>query len=408
MFKISGWQKIIILAILIRLLIMPFYYHPDIKTYHFQSSFLKQGIVDIYSYLKTNKDSLTLKEEFVYFPLTYFFLGGYQILAGSFLGSDFNTWLADASQTATQNINIFRYLFILKFPYLVLDLGIGFLLCALFRNEQQRKKILTFWLFNPLSIILIYTFSNIDVIVVFLTLFSLLLAQRGRMVVAALSLGIGAGFKAYPLLLVPFLFLSGKNVKERVGILLASFVPFLLIIGPFLKVPSFKETTFTSGLMARLTLAGINLGFNETLIVGVLLLAILFFRGISGSFIDQENLWKHYLAVFLVVFSVIHFHIQWILWILPFCLIAILNLPRLTALLISLLMIALAIPLLYDDKAMTFGLLSTISPLYNLLPTPFVILQKVYEPYVIQSILHSVLAGGSIVAIWQIFREREV
>ncbi len=96
--EIPGWQKILALAILLRLLIMPFFFHPDIKTYHFQASFLRQGVVNIYSYLTENKKSLPVKEEFVYFPLSYFLLGGYQTAISPLLGADFNSWLSDASQ----------------------------------------------------------------------------------------------------------------------------------------------------------------------------------------------------------------------------------------------------------------------------------------------------------------------
>ena len=66
------------LAIVLRLLVAGFIFHPDIKTYNFQASFLKNGVTNIYTYLIENKKTLPLKDDFVYFPLTYFTLGGYQ------------------------------------------------------------------------------------------------------------------------------------------------------------------------------------------------------------------------------------------------------------------------------------------------------------------------------------------
>jgi len=41
--------KLLFLAVALRLLVSAFLYHPDIKTFNFQSSFLKKGVVDIYS-----------------------------------------------------------------------------------------------------------------------------------------------------------------------------------------------------------------------------------------------------------------------------------------------------------------------------------------------------------------------
>ena len=95
--KLPNILNLFLLAILIRLLLMPFYFHPDIKTYHFQSSHLQKGVFNIYSYLTENKQNLPIREEFVYFPLTYLFLGTYQIAASPLLGGDFNNWLSYAS-----------------------------------------------------------------------------------------------------------------------------------------------------------------------------------------------------------------------------------------------------------------------------------------------------------------------
>lgn len=398
------WKKILLAAVLLRLLIMPFYFHPDIKTYHFQVSFLQKGVTNIYSYLQENKSQLPLREEFVYFPLTYFFLGGYQILAQPLLGEDFHSWLFDASGQASESSEVFRYLFILKFPYLLLDILIGFLLVSFFKDQGQKRTIFSLWLFNPASLLLIYAYGNLDIIVVTLTLGSLFFALKNRFVLSALLLGIGAGFKAYPLLFVPFLLLAGRNYKERVGILVASLGTFALIIGPFFKTASFREATLTSGLMTRITQFGISLGFNEILMGVIVICSFVFFGGLSKAKIAAEDLWHYYLAVLLIVLSFIHFHIQWIVWLLPFFVILAQKQIKLIAGVIVWTGLAIFIPWLYDDKAMTAGLLSTINPFFRELPTPFTLVQKVYNPYLLQSIFHSILAGGGLYIIWQLFK----
>src|SRR5260221_4694020 len=167
--------KILILAILLRLLIMPFYFHPDIKITYFQTSFLKQGVFDIYSYMEQNKQKLPFKEDFTYFPLTYFSFGGYQMLASPFLGSNFHNWIFDASAYAPTQVGIFRYLFILKLPYLVFDILMGLLLTLFFVKLEDKKKVLIYWLFNPIWIIIIYGYSNFDIIPAFISLGSVLL-----------------------------------------------------------------------------------------------------------------------------------------------------------------------------------------------------------------------------------------
>ena len=210
-------KKLLFLAIALRILVSIFIFHPDIKTYNFQSSFLKKGVFNIYNYLVENKKNLPLKDDFVYFPLTYFALGGYQAAVAPLVGSGFDSWLADAGTNSTVgNPHIFKYLLALKLPYLVLDIAIAFLLMLFFENEKDKKKAFVYWLFNPFTIVLIYVYSNVDIFPVILTLLGFLQIKKQKMFPAAFLLGLASGFKLYPLLFIPFLFLTGRNLKEKI------------------------------------------------------------------------------------------------------------------------------------------------------------------------------------------------
>ena len=402
--KVPGIRNALILAVLIRFLLMPFYFHPDIKTTSFKASFLREGVLDIYTYLDKNIDKLTLKENFNYFPLAYFTLGSYQILMSPFLGPDFPKWLSNASISAAEATGVYRFLFILKLPYLILDLGIAFLLTSFFTDIQKKKKAFIFWLFNPFSVVLIYIFSNIDIFPVFLMILSLYFAKKEKLVKSALMLGLGAGFKAFPILVLPFLIMLGKNVKDKIFISIAGIGSFLLIILPFLKSSSFHRSTLDSGLTTRIISSGLDIGFGEVLMPAIILLSFLFFWGISNKKID---LWRYYLVSFLLVLISIHFHIQWLLWIIPFfAILYVLGSGEEKSLSIFFLMIAFAIPLLYADKFMTVGLLKAISPLYELLPMPRVLLSKIYNPDVIQGVLHSILFGLGILLSFRVLNKK--
>ncbi|MFH0937188.1 MAG: hypothetical protein V1808_02760 [Candidatus Daviesbacteria bacterium] len=396
--------KILILAILIRLLIAPFYFHPDIKTYNFQSSFLSKGVWNIYDYLKDNQESLPLKEEFVYFPLTYFVLGGYQIIAQPFLGSDFKNWLSDASEQATDKIGTFRYLFILKLPYLFLDVALAFLLMSYFNTNEKKKNVLTLWLLNPFSLILIYVYSNVDILAVFLATLSLILAYKQKFILAALFLGIGAGFKVYPLLLLPIVVLMIKGFKQKFLMIGVCISIFFVIILPFLKSTIFFQSALVSGLTTRMFIPSINLGFNETLILPIILFTILFFLGIFEKN-KKEKLMVYCFSLLLILFATIHFHIQWLLWLMPVAVVLAVSNKNLLPYIFTLITMVFLIPLLYEDKSMTVSLFSVISATYNNLPTPFSLIQKFYNPYVLQSILHSIFVGASLIFIWKIVKE---
>ncbi|RJQ24509.1 DUF2029 domain-containing protein [Candidatus Parcubacteria bacterium] len=397
-------KRVLILAIIIRVLLMPFSFHPDIKVYNFQSSFLKKGIMDIYSYIPLNKDKLSIKEEYVYFPLTYFSIGAYQIITIPLFGDDFIDWLSDASQTANERVGVFRYLFLLKLPYLFFDLIIAFLLMSFFSNNSQKRKVFSYWLFNPFSLVLVYVFSNIDIIPVTLTVLSLLLALRKKITLAALLLGIAAGFKGYPLLFIPFLLLYSRSLKERILVSFFSFGMFFIIIAPFLGSSGFREATLTSGLTTRLLTGGINIGFGESLILGIVSIAILFFYRLTAHN-NINTLITDYISLLLLLYSFMHFHIQWFLWILPFVVLILTIQNRLIPLFFLLGIIGFLIPFLYQDKYMSVGLLTVISPLYNQLSLPYDVLSRIYNVNTIQGILHSTFLGGSLVLINKLLKE---
>lgn len=406
MFKILtqlNLTKLFILAILIRLLIMPFYFHPDIKTYHYQASFLRDGIFNIYTYLTNNKDKLPFKEEFVYFPLTYFFLGTYQIIAAPVLGSNFDDWLSDASSQSVERIGVFRYLFILKFPYLLFDLTIPFLLIHFLKDIKQKKEIFILWLFNPISIAIIYIFSNIDIIPVTLSLISLLLFKNKRILLSGLILGLAAGFKAYPLLFLPFFLLYTNKYTDLVRLAAVSLGSTILIIALFWST-AFLNSALISGLTTRIAFPGIGLGFGESLMVAVLLLSGLFLMGLTENGKRLNNVWLCMFLVLLLLFSSIHFHIQWLLWIMPFLVLFYSSNKRLGKISFVWLILAFMIPLLYDDKSMSISLLSVVSQLYNLLPTPFLILQRIYDPFILQGIIHSIMLAISLVISFRSYR----
>jgi len=386
-------KKLLVLAIFLRVLVAAFLFHPDIKTYNYQASFLKKGIFNIYTYLVENKESLPIKDDFVYFPLTYFTVGGYQWIASPLLGKGFDTWVSNAGSNQVEDPNIFRYLTVLKLPYLVLDIAIAFLLMQFFESKEDKKKAFVYWLFNPFTIVLIYVYSNIDIFPVILTVLSFLMIKKQRLFSASLLLGLAAGFKLYPLLFVPFLFLAGRNLKEKIILAATPLITFGLIALPFISVAFFQSALVSGNTTGIFTSDFATLG-----------LSILFFYTVL---IDKKtNLFNYWVALFLIIFSFTLFHIQWLLWVAPFLVILSVKKPVFSRLIFFFGIIALAIPMLYQDRFMTVSLFRIYSTWYDLVPTPFTIIQKVYDPDNLRTILQSVLAAGSLVMIYRIFKER--
>lgn len=398
-------KKIIITAVVLRILVAIFIFHPDIKTINYQTSFLRHGVFNIYTYLVNNKESLPLKENFVYFPLTYVLLGGYQSITAPLLGVNFDSWLANADSVGmVTDPNIFGYLLALKLPYMFFDIGVAFLLLRYFKDEGLGKKAFTLWLFNPFTIFIIYGFGNVDIFPVFLTMLSLLFIKNKRNVTAACVLGLAAGFKIYPLLFVPFLILSGKSAKEKI---LFSVIPlgvFGLISLPFIS-SSFLQSTLISGLTTRMFNPGFSVGFGESIIVGMMLLSALFFYAwIKDRNINLLNYW---FAVLGIIFAFSHFHIAWLLWIAPFAAILVIKNTKISTPVFLLSILGVLIPFLYQDRSMSISLFRIYSVWFDLLPTPFTSIQRVFDPYNLQSILHSLLAGGIGILVFRMFKKED-
>ncbi len=399
-------KKLLMLAIVLRLLVSAFLFHPDIKTYNFQASFLRKGVVNIYSYLIENKKTLPLKDEFVYFPLTYFILGGYQAVTSGILGSGFDSWLADAgANSVVANPSVFKYLVVLKFPYLILDIGIAFLLLNYFKDKKKGEKAFYLWLFNPFTILIIYAFSNIDIFSVLLTLVAFLFIKKEKLIKASVFLGIASCFKLYPLLFIPFLFLKGKDLNEKILVSLIPVLILLAVVLPFWS-PAFVQSALISGLTTRIFNPGFAIGFNESIIVGFFILSALFFYGWLSD--KKINLFNYWVVFLILIFSFSHFHIAWLLWIAPFMVILVIKKPYLSLPILILSAVAVVIPMFYQDRSMTISLFRIYTTWYDLLPTPFVVLQKIYDPYNFMSVLHSAMAGGLLIIGYKILHEDKI
>jgi hypothetical protein len=267
-----------------------------------------------------------------------------------------------------------------------------------FEEKAQKEKAFVFWLFNPFTIIIIYAFSNIDIFPVILTVISFLMIKRQKLLPAAVLMGIAAGFKLYPLLFIPFLFLSGRNLKEKIMLSFTPLVVFGVIILPFIS-QAFIQSALVSGLTTGIFASSLT----------VLSISALFFY---AAFIDKWdtatkriNLFKYWTALFLIIFSLTLFHIQWLLWVIPFLIIYCVKNLKLSILIFILGIISFTVPALFQDRSMTISLFRVYSTWFDALPTPFTLIQKFYDPGVLQIVFQSMLAGGSLITIYKIFKE---
>lgn len=377
-------KKLILIAVLIRLLVMPFFYHPDIKSQHYHFQFFSKGVLNIYEYLHQNKNSLGYKDTFNYLPLTYYTFGLTQTISKPFLGNGFYSWINDWGETRNNHVNIIYYMLILKIPYLILDIWLGILLLKIFKNS----KLFYIWLFNPISIYLIYILGNFDILPSFLTVLSFYFLRKNKLIYSYLSIGVAIALKMYPVIFVPFIFFyNPKDFLKHLKYCWFSLIPILLTVLPLITQLSFTNSFFGSGLTQKIL---------EYKLLNIPIFPI-FYLLILINYIFSKSKYKFELAVsqmFFVFIGLVKFHPQWIIWFLPFVLVIFINSKNINKTYISFFFILIfAYIFLFNDNFLFWGHLVPIDPLFADLTSPFQLIKQKFliNPVIIQNQIHQIL-----------------
>jgi len=370
-------SKIIILALILRLLVAPFFYHPDLKSQHFHFQFLSHGVSNIYQYISTNKDSLPYRDTFNYLPLTYFSLGAYHALLKPLFPKNLSVWLNDWSAAQNSYDNFPFFMLILKLPYFLFDIGISFILLKLYG-----QKIFYLWLFNPLNLYLIYILGNFDIIPVFFTALSWYFLKSSSKYLSFLTLGIATALKLYPLLLLPFFLLY--KPKNTLKSLLFFFLPLILTVLPFVDSQPFINSLTSSGLSQKII--GFKIWYLPVFPIVYLLVLL--------NFLRHRHLEKTLLYVFLAFIVFVDFHAQWLLWFLPFILFSIVKNKTRFILFIIISVLSFFYIILMDDSFLFWGHLTPVSPAFVFLRRPDEIFRYRFltDPYLIQKYIKILLA----------------
>lgn len=375
-----------VFAFILRLIIAPLFYHPDIKSQNFDFQFLAQRKINIYQYLENNRKSLPNTDTFNYLPLVYFSFGAQQIVLKNILPLNFSIWLNDWGLDQNNYPNLFYYMLILKLPYIFFDLGIGYLLYKIYN-----KKILSLWLFNPLSLYLIYVLANFDVVPVFFSILALYCLKKSQSTLAFIFLGIATALKLYPLLFFPFFLVYKKiNIKDLFSNTFAFLLPLAITVVPFIFDSSFIKEFSGSGLTQKL--------FESRLLNIPIYPVIYFIIFLYYIYSKNKKIETAFLYLFLSFIVFVDFHPQWLLWFLPFVLYPISKNKKWLILFIAAIVLALTYVFLINDHFLFWGHFIPIDPFFVQLNPPYFIISQRFHlaPEAIQLCLKYILAFVSL------------
>ncbi len=290
-------------------------------------------------------------------------------------------------------------------------LGCGFFMARLARGLGCSDSIcrwmpLFFWL-NPISFFTTLTMGQYDSICLFFTLWALCEYFDGRMLRFSFIIGVGVVFKFFPLLIfAPLVLLAEKRPVRIIQYGLCGlwlFVPTSLLFAGRTGDASF----FTSEMLQRVlqsVFPGGMMPVSRILLFLVLVCCAAFLYRPADDAVLRRTAIYGALAIFSVLFLLIHWHPQWLILLVPFALLAIMmqrqKLPW------CLLHIAFCIgyfcliffqyPQALEGNLFDFGILVPITgTLYALMPTLHSVnlyLNSIpFSPHIVSALFHAPL-----------------
>jgi len=378
---------LVLFGLLLRIILAGLLYHTDLKGQYHEAQLFNNGISNAYQIGIDEKTPLH------YPPPIYFLYNLYPKVAHSIFSDYFGKWMDDWSYSQVANHpNIFRDLLAMKLPLIIFDLSAA-VVVILVVPTKKRELAAVLWLFNPFSIYAIYGFSQFDIIPTFLVLLSLLFWKKKKYKFSYASLGLAAGVKVFPLLLLPYyLILDQRSIKERaVGVAVAT-VSFLICFVPIFTSTVALKSIFLSNLTGGVFQARISLGssmFIPIYVFGWLLLLIL----ITIKKVNKPSLES---AIFLVLGSLLglsSFHPQWMIWIMPFLLILICEEKVGWKEALGMMLSYVAVVLLIDDSFVSVGILRGINNTFATLASLRNYIDKIGIGLSLQGIFNALFAA---------------
>lgn len=392
--------KWLALGILLRLVLMPITAHPDLFALTFSSYFFSfEGVANIYDYLASLPRSEPLaffygNNFFAYPPLTYFTLGLSMLLLKPLISQELILFFMERKfALAFGRLEVFPHLFLFKLPYFFFDIATAVVLAKLFSGRKARLAFI-FWMANPLALYVSFMQGHFDIIPVFFIVLALYFFKKARPLTSAFTLGLGAAYKIFPLLLAPFLVLSVKGRREKAVAALLAVLPFAATSLPYAAIsPTFRGLVLGGGHLFKSLYAQISVSGAE----GLYLFAVFYFLLIIFAWykrgLDQWRLW---LAALLGFFAFTHYHPQWFIWLTPLAIIEFIENGRKNLFIWIILFATFVFLTLTFEPSLSYGLFIPLFPGLGFTPGLSDIIGAVYDPFVLKSLARSVGAAAAL------------
>lgn len=309
--KIQKIVWVVVLGIILRVFTAAYAYHTDTKAIYHETLAANQNMIQAYH------DFFNAGSPMNYPPLVYKTLGTYYKIAKPIFSNYFTSWMNDWSAKSTLNHpHIFRDMLAMKIPYLIFDLAIAWLLTKMV-SEKNKNLVLGLWMLNPLVIWSIYVPGNFDIFPAFLTVLGVLCWQKDKKWLTYILLGLAAGYKLYPLvLLFGIIFIDDRPLINRFRDFVFGLIAFGITLLPIIKDTWILKFIMGTNLSTSLFKASIDIGLGAQIPIYLsLYFGLLIWLSYQKKKISPQILFS---VLLIVLLSLVRFHQQWIIWVLPF------------------------------------------------------------------------------------------
>lgn len=387
---------IVICAVVLRLFLASFFYHPDLRVYYFHGQFLSRGVWDIYRYLEKNRFSLPNSNTFNYPPLAYLFYGINYSLAHLVAGPSLDAWINDWSGHDLYHPQLYFFLLLLKSPYFLIDALCLYVLLSLVSNHKSKSQLTLLWLFNPITLYGTYMVGQFDLLPVLLTLMALKAVKENKINKSVVFLVIGGFLKSYPLLLLPFVLIRHTNIKKLFFSICLVMTIWLVPQLPFITSQGYSDSVLNSGLANRI------FSSETSFVPFVAFYLVIFFVSLERR--SRLDLTFEFFAVTLGVILFSAFHAQWLMWALPFGFLFLEKSSKLLFPFSLVILSAMSLIMFLPDKFVFIAQFSALNPYLTTIPPLAEILKSAFPDLLmkLENISRTVLVTSGLWFVYDI------
>ena len=241
------------IGILIKFFLMTFSFHGDLAFIWAIPSTVK--ISDVFTFYK---DYSQKYPEFyqsvstVYYPPVSLWFVILTLPVLRFFSSSLQPWLVNLQQMLlsgqassgkelyinSMHQGILFDLWLLKLPYFFFDIAVAWMIWKI-SGQKIKRGMLMFWWLNPINLYATYMMGQIDIIIAFFLVASVLLFKKHSLAALMLTL-VALMVKTYALILVPIFFLIRQPIKQLTALVIATPTVIFFVIYPFAKTTDRK------------------------------------------------------------------------------------------------------------------------------------------------------------------------